>query len=270
MSAIAATWGLMLLLGTVQGITEFLPISSSGHLALIQHFAALGEASLVEDIVLHAATLLAVVLYYRNSLLALVTGILRGDAGARRYALLIVLANLPAAAVGLGFRHQIEGLFAQPLAIYTAFLVTGWVLFTSRATLAQATSPLEFSRVSWRSAMFIGCAQAVAILPGVSRSGWTIAAGLRSGLPPAEAARFSFLLSLPAIGGAMLLSLRDLGSVEAGMGPLALGFVASAAVGYFCLGWLVRLTRQMSLHRFSWYLWSAGCAGLLFHFLLRG
>jgi undecaprenyl-diphosphatase len=260
----------MLLLGIVQGIAEFLPISSSGHLALIQNFAELGEASLVEDIVLHGATLLAVVLYYRNSLAELLVGILRDHPGARRYALLIVLANIPAAIVGLTLKDQIEGLFGQPLVVYSAFLVTGWVLFRNRAAVAQQGSTLDFARVDWKSAILVGCAQAVAILPGASRSGWTISVALRCGLPPAEAARFSFLLSLPAIAGAMLLSVGDLESVEAGMGPLALGFVASAVVGYFCLGWLVRLTRQMSLHRFSWYLWAAGISGFVIHFLRQG
>lgn len=266
MTVAAGTWGLMLLLGVVQGVAEFLPISSSGHLALIQNFASLGETSLVEDVVLHTATLLAVVVFYRDSLLGLLLGILRDLPGARRYGLLLVAGNVPAAVVGLGFKSQIEQLFAQPLVVYGAFLVTGWILFRCRAARSGVGHELEFSAVSTKAALVIGCAQAIAIVPGASRSGWTIATGLRFGLAPAEAARFSFLLALPAIGGATLLSLRDLDQVESGLGPLALGFVASALVGYLCLGWLVRLTRQMSLHRFSWYLWAAGLTGGLWHF----
>lgn len=249
----------LLILAIVQGVTEFLPVSSSGHLAIGQLLMDVGEGSLVEDVVLHAGTLVAVLVFYRRDLLELVRGLGGGHVvdgiDARRYVAWIVLGNVPAGVIGIAFKDRIEGLFDSPWAVLGAMAVTAVVLLlTRRVQVRDAT-------LTPGRALLIGCAQAVAILPGASRSGWTIAMALALGLSPASAARFSFLLSIPAIAGATVLQLADMESVGASPSALALGFVAAAVTGLFCLRWLVALVRRMALHRFAWYLFAVVVVG---------
>jgi len=256
----------MLLLAIVQGVTEFLPVSSSGHLALGQMILHVGEGSLVEDVVLHAGTLVAVLVFYRKDLLDLARGLFDGTVvdglSARRYVGLLVLGNVPAGIIGIGFKDQIEALFDSPVAVFCAMAATAGILL-----LTRRFTPGE-QKLTVGRALAIGCAQSVAILPGASRSGWTIAVALGLGLSPSSAARFSFLLSIPAIAGATLLQLSDLEGVTASLSSLALGFVAAAVTGIFCLRWLVALVRKMALHRFAWYLLAVVTFG--FGFLLIG
>jgi len=246
-------FGSMVLLGVVQGVTEFLPVSSSGHLVVAQALLGTGKASLVEDVALHVGTLLAVVVFYRADLGSLLRGLVeRGEGGsaARRTASLLLLANVPSAVVGIGFRDQLEVLFDRPGFVAVAFLATG------AALLATRWARRGEGRVGLVAAVVMGLAQALAILPGFSRSGWTIAVGLFLGVRPAEAARFSFLMSIPAIGGAALLQARDLDPAAVAVAPLLAGVFAAAVVGLLCLAWLVRLVRAMALHRFTPYLWA--------------
>lgn len=242
----------LLALAVLQGVTEFLPVSSSGHLALGQLVLGVGEGSLVEDVVLHAGTLVAVVVFYRQDLLALVRGLFDRSVvdglDARRYVALVVLGNVPAAIVGIGFRDTIEGLFDSPWAVLGAMAVTGVMLALTRRLRPGV------ARLTALGALAIGCAQALAILPGASRSGWTIATALALGLSPSSAARFSFLLSIPAIGGATVLQLSDVGDVQSPVSALVSGFVVAALVGMLCLRWLVALVRRMELYRFAVYL----------------
>ena len=252
------------LLAIVQGLTEFLPISSSGHLALAEMILGVGEASLSEDIVLHLGTLVAVVVFYRRELGLLLRGFFapgaRGDA-ARRYVGLLVLATLPAAVIGLLFKDRIEAAFARPSLVLVAFVATGILLWRTRGrTVAREADDL-LERPSLRVAMLMGCAQALAILPGLSRSGWTVATGLYCGLPAVVAARFSFLLSIPAILGAAVLTLPEAKGGDVSLPALLLGFVIAALVGLLCLSWLLRLLRGMALHRFAPYLWSVAALG---------
>lgn len=258
-------YGTLILLGVVQGITEFLPVSSSGHLVVAQTLLGTGESRLVEDIALHVGTLLAVVVFYRADLLGLARGVpRRGEDGraSRRTVALLALANVPSAIIGIGFRDQLEPLFDRPGFVAVSFAVTGAVL------LATRWMPRGEARVGTRAAILMGVAQALAILPGFSRSGWTIATGLLLGLRPAEAARFSFLMSIPAIGGAAILQVRELDAVPPDLGPLLVGIATSAVVGVLCLSWLVRLVRAMALHRFTPYLWTL--SAVLAVVLLRG
>lgn len=241
----------MVVLAVVQGLTEFLPVSSSGHLALGQILLEVGEGSLREDIALHLGTVAAVVAYYRRDLLELITGFFRsGQEGSepRRYVLYLVIGNLPVVAVGLGARSQIEEVFDQPGRVLIALAVTGLMLLGTRWL------PRRDLALDARRAFLIGLAQAVAILPGCSRSGWTIAAALALGLAPVQAARFSFLLSIPAILGASVLELSDVEGGGTPVSALLLGALVAALVGFLCLAWLVRLVRDMALHRFGYYL----------------
>lgn len=262
------SYGSMLLLAVIQGLTEFLPVSSSGHLALGEMILGIGEGSLVATLILHAGTLVAVIFFYRKVIAELLRGFFSGQGpgldglSARAYVGLVVLGNVPAILVGFTLKDQIEGLFTSPWAVFAAMAATACVLWTTRGRLAGSAGP------SVRSVIIIGCAQAIAILPGASRSGWTIAIALWLGLKPEAAARFSFLLSIPVICGALVLELKDgiTGSTPAG--ALALGFVVAAATGIFALRWLVLLVRKMELYRFSIYLWALTAVGAGF-LLLR-
>ncbi|HKK70857.1 MAG TPA: undecaprenyl-diphosphate phosphatase [Candidatus Krumholzibacteria bacterium] len=257
----------MFVLAVVQGVTEFLPVSSSGHLALGQMILRVGEGSLVEDVVLHAGTLVAVLVFYRRDLVELVLGLWRQGAvdgiGSRRYVALLLLGNVPAGVIGLTLKDRIEVLFDSPVAVLVALGATAVMLaFTRR--LQRRNAPVD----AWR-AVAIGCAQALAILPGASRSGWTIAMALALGLSPVAAARFSFLLSIPAIAGATVLQLSDVENVASPASSLALGFVVAAITGLFSLRWLVVLVRRMELYRFAWYLAAVVTVGAVF-LLVRG
>jgi undecaprenyl-diphosphatase len=254
------------LLAIVQGLTEFLPISSSGHLGLAELMLGVGEASLSEDIVLHLGTLVAVILFYRRELASLLRGFFaRGAEGdsARRYVGLLVLATLPAAVIGLLLKERIEAVFAQPIFILLAFVATGILLWRTRGRALPAERGELLERPPLRAALWMGCAQALAILPGLSRSGWTVATGLFCGVPGVVAARFSFLLSIPAILGAAILTLPELGGAGVSVAALGLGFLLSALVGLFALAWLVRLLRSMAIYRFAPYLWSLALLGFV-------
>ncbi|RKZ12000.1 hypothetical protein DRQ53_15375 [bacterium] len=246
-------YGSMLLLAIIQGLSEFLPVSSSGHLALGQMILGVGKESLTAVVVLHAGTLVAVLVYYRKVIAELAGGVFQGGGdvdglSARSYVGMLVLGNVPAAILGLGFRDQIEGLFANPWAVFAAMLATAAVLWSTRSCVPGVQAP------DARRALLIGCAQALAILPGASRSGWTIAVALWLGLRPEAAARFSFLLSIPAIFGALLLEVLDHDGLDMPVGALLAGFVVAALTGLFALRWLVALVRRMELFRFAIYL----------------
>jgi undecaprenyl-diphosphatase len=250
----------MLILAVLQGLTEFLPVSSSGHIALGQILMGVGQGSLVDDIVLHLGTLCAVLVFYRSDILELARGLFaRGPAcsSSRRYVAYLVLGNVPIGVVGVLAEDPIKSAFDNPDWILAALALTGAVLFATRfARRGEA-------EVDLRRAMIIGLAQSVAILPGCSRSGWTIAAALVLGVAPAAAARFSFLLSVPAILGAAALELSEVDSSGSSAPALLLGGLVSAGVGFLCLSWLVRLVRNMELHRFAYYLWILAIVGAI-------
>lgn len=243
-------------LGLVQGLTEFLPVSSSGHLVVAEAAVGLTTPGVVVEVTLHVATLLAVVLVYRERLWSLVQGALRGTPAAWRYIGLLLVASVPAGIVGVAFRHAIEHAFDSLLVVGVDFLLTGAILWSTRpiAARAQGVEPTT------AGSFMIGLAQAVAILPGISRSGSTVAAGIWLGVMPVRAAEFSFLMSLPAIAGAAVLQLPDLSreGVAIGMGPLAVSFVAALVAGVFAIRWLVALLARGAFHRFAPYCWAIG------------
>ena len=249
------------LLGLVQGIAEFLPISSSGHLviaqALLLQFSSqpLPEwlQGMTMNVALHFGTLLSITVVYRRELL---------DA-ARQPRLLIqlVIASIPVAIVGLGFKDALEALFSNPLAAGCCLLVTAGILLTARR-VQSGNVPLN--ALPMHSALFIGILQAIAVLPGISRAGSTVGAGLMCGLKSSEAARFSFFLAIPAIGGATLLeTLKVLTRGDATRPewlPLAVGACVSFLVGTLSLRWLIR---QLQANRLHWFAGWCMAAGLL-------
>jgi undecaprenyl-diphosphatase len=253
-------------LGIVQGLTEFLPVSSSGHLVLLQHWFGLREPELAFDISVHVGTLAAVVLFFRRDIGAIVAalfGFLRRLSAGRatwseitveddlRMAWLIAAASVPTALIGIGFHEIADRLFGSVALVGLALLVTCLLLVATRRAAVRRHTMAEFSLAA---ALTIGVIQGVAIIPGISRSGATIALGLILGLSRDTAARFSFLLSIPAICGAALIGAGELAS---GGGPppatVALGTAVSALVGYAALWMLVYIVRRGRLHLFAPY-----------------
>lgn len=246
-----------ILLGAVQGLTEFLPISSSGHLIVVPWLLGRPAGGLTFDVALHVGTLLVLLVYFWRDWLYLAGGLLRlvqGQRDARaRVLLLLVVGTLPAAVVGLVGERVIEEHLRSPYLV--AVLLAGVaVLFL--VVERGATQLRMLKDVGWSDALLVGCAQALALVPGVSRSGITIVAGLMLGLRRDEAARFSFLLATPAIAGAGALRLRDL--VRAGLPPeeqliFALGLLSAAVVGFAAVAWLLGYLRRRSLAAFAYY-----------------
>lgn len=242
-------------LGMVQGLTEFLPISSSGHLVVTEAAFGLTTPGVTVEVALHVATLLAVLVVYRARLWALVRGAVLGSGEALRYLLLLVIGSVPAGIVGLGLGHLIERAFDSLLIVGVDFLVTGAILWSTRplaAGVAAAPSPGD--------AGAIGLAQALAILPGISRSGTTVAAAMWLGVEPVRAAEFSFLLAIPAIAGAGVLQLAELGSDAAavGIGPLVASFATALVAGVLAIRLLIALLQRGAFHRFAPYCWMIG------------
>jgi undecaprenyl-diphosphatase len=257
-----------LLLGVVQGLTEFLPVSSSGHLVLAQSLLGVHLPGVVFETVLHVATLCAVLWVYRSKVAALTRGLLQREAPAVRYVLMLALASVPAGVVGLLGRDFFESVFETPVAAAAFLLVTGALVWTLRRTVPEARDEEPDAGQS----LWAGVAQALAILPGISRSGSTVAAGVWRGVDPVRMAEFSFLMSVPAIGGAALLELDGLSAAAAGAGAgaLAVGFAAAAVAGVAAIRLFVRTLEARAFHHFAWYCWAVGGAYLAAAWLLPG
>lgn len=238
----AAFWGL------VQGLTEFLPISSSGHLVLIPAIFGIDRPGLATTAVLHMGTLAAVVWYYRRDLASLLR--FPHDRQARRVLMMLLIGTIPAAVFGLGFNRSIDIIFTEPWIVAVALVVTGVVLATSMLI------PVGERRVEEASVfdmIVVGFAQAIALIPGISRSGMTITAANAQGLERTEAARLSFLMAIPVIGGAGLLQgieMVDRGTFEP---SLLVGVVVAAVTGYFAIDALVKLLTRRGLAPFAAY-----------------
>jgi len=245
-------------LALIQGITEFLPVSSSGHLAIASRFMNTPEGGLAFDIVLHLGTLMAVVVFYWKDIAGMIRGIATRDRKSIRLAVALALGTVPVAVTGLLFGDLIEDLFGSILFVSAALGVTGTILFFS-----GRISPEEGSELTLKQGLIVGLAQSLAVLPGISRSGTTICAGLFAGLKREEAARFSFLLAVPAILGA---SVKELPSADWSVSPgnLITGFLVSAVVGFGALTLLVRFVKRGRLAGFAWYLWALALFGIVF------
>ena len=253
------------LLGIVQGFTEFLPVSSSGHLVLFQSWLPVSGDPVAFDLALHLGTLVPVLWVYRQDLGRVVVDTTRGEGAfferpGVRLLLLLVAATIPTAVIGLSFEDLFEKLFHTPVAVGVAFAITGTVLWFTRRIQQGST---EAHGQSFKAAALIGLAQGLAITPGISRSGSTIAAGLFLGLDREAAARFSFLLSIPAICGAFVLKAGDLDMTGAALGPILIGVTTSAISGYIALRVLIHLVRAGDFSKFAYYLWPLAIFALL-------
>ncbi len=248
-----------IILGIIQGFTEFLPISSSAHLILVPWMFG-WQGTLIDslnfDVALHAGTLVAILVFFRRDWLSLLRKFFAGfsdgtwKTGEGRLVWFIVIATIPAGILGVKFEHVVEESFRNPLLIAAALVVVSVIMWASDRYSAKIAG---MDRMTLGHALLIGCAQATALVPGVSRSGSTIIAGLLVGYKREDAARFSFLLSTPVIAGAAVLKLAKLRLAPGEALPFALGVVFSALVGYWCIKFLLTYLNRHSLNLFVWY-----------------
>lgn len=268
-------------MGLLQGVTEFLPVSSSGHLSLFQNFFGGKAPDQLFNVLLHFATLLAVCVVYRRDILEMIAEFFRGVAAifskkvdkkdvppARRLVLMVIVGTLPLFIV-LPFKDYVEALGGSTLFIGCALLVTGLLLFASdRFSRGKKTE----KTMTVADALVVGCAQALAVVPGLSRSGTTISSGLARGLDRPFAVRYSFLLSLPAVLGATLLEVLDVAQagVDAALIPQYLvGMAVAAVAGYFAIGLVNHLAKKGRFGGFAYYCWAVGVVTLIATFLLK-
>lgn len=277
------------LLGLIQGLTEFLPISSSGHLVIGQHLLGIDEPQLLFDIILHVGTLLAVIAYYWKDVRDVVVGLKDGLTGfartrsldslaapkGARLAYLTILATVPTGLIGVFLEKKLdppagaEPLFTAPV-VAGILIVNGFILFINRFLTTrkpvERTSTWSLWNITPLLAIAIGVAQGIAVTPGLSRSGLTITCALLLGVMRVEAARFSFLISIPAIVGALVLKFDLATFTHASTHELiafGLGAVVSAAVGYAAILILVEMLKKARFHHFAWYCWAVGILGLV-------
>ena len=249
-------------LGIVQGLTEFLPVSSSGHLVIFQNYLGFREPELLLDSALHLGTLAAVCVIFRTALLEIIKDGVRGNFRSPngRMLVAIVAGTVPTALMGLLFEDLFEELFGSLSTVGVMLLVTGGVVSISHFIPKGHGTRI---RVSIPAALAIGVAQGFAIIPGISRSGTTIVCGLLCGLDRQLAARFSFLLSIPAILGALLTQIHTDVLQRVGIIPLLAGFLSSAVIGILALMLLMRMVSKGHLAYFAPYCWVLGLWVLL-------
>ena len=250
-----------LLLGILQGLTEFLPVSSSGHLVIAQWVldTELGGGILFE-VSVHVATMVAILLFYRRRVVELAVGAISASSDSLRYIGKLAVGTLPAVIAALLARDWIEQQFELPGVAGVCLLVTGGVVWSTRTTLGKG----ESVEPTWMGALLIGCAQAVAILPGISRSGSTVGAALALGLSPLAAAEFSFLLGVIAIAGAGVLMLPELSAVSGSLlQSIAFGGASALISGLVALWLFVWFLRAQRFYLFAWYAWFVGAATLI-------
>ena len=260
-------------LGVVQGLTEFIPVSSSGHLVVVPALFGWNRPGLAFDVMLHFASLLALLVYFFDDLRRLVSGVIGGDAPARRLALLLLIGSIPAGLAGVLLGSFFEERFEDPPTAALSLLLTALILVGAERSLGRHRRRTEAAGGRLRAtadlgpadATAVGMAQALAILPGISRSGSTIGAGLFLGMARDDAARFAFLLAIPALLGAAIVQLPELRGSGLGAGAGTAGFVASGISSYAAIWGLLRYLRSNTLYPFAAY---CGVAGIVYRLLL--
>jgi len=265
-----------IIIGIVQGLTEFLPISSSAHLIFIQELLGAEEANLAFDTLLHFGTLIAVIGYFFKDVVEMIKAFLSSIADIfrgkfkqgfkedqyKKLAWLVILGTIPVGLVGILFKTQIEATF-NSLTIPAFFLlITGILLYTSqRINIGNR----NIEKTGIKDSIIVGIGQALAIIPGLSRSGTTIASGLYLGFDKEFAAKFSFLLAIPAILGASIVQIQDIGTgFDTNIMAYVFGFLAALISGYLAISIVLKLIKEKSLDVFAYYCWIVGAAILIY------
>ena len=263
-----------IIIGLVQGLTEFLPVSSSAHLIFAQQALGVADVGLAFDVLLHVGTLVAVLVYFYDDILNMIKGFFLSliDLKEGRFiseikqdpykklAWLTILATIPVGVVGVLFNDIVEEMFTGLTIPAFLLLITGCLLYTSQR---MNSGRIDVKNMTLKEALIMGCGQAIAVLPGLSRSGTTIAAGLFAGLDKEFAAKFSFILSIPAILGAAVFQLKDLSGGNVEIGACIAGFVVAVISGYFAISVLLKIVREKSLDIFAYYCWIVGIVVLV-------
>lgn len=250
------------ILGAIQGFTEFLPISSSGHLLVFRKMFGLAEAGLLLDTMLHFGTLLAVLAVFWREVWEMI------KKPFSHLTLLVIVGTIPTAIIGLFFKDLFEELARTGVTVGWEFIATGLILWWADRYKERGFK--EIKDISYKDSFIVGTLQGVAILPAISRSGLTIAGSLFRGIERKSAAKFSFLISIPAIMGAVVLQGKDIleGSIEGiSLSALVIGTVVSAVCGYIAVRWMLKIIQQGSLKGFSVYVWLLGLGVLVSQFM---
>ncbi len=254
-----------IILGIIQGLTEFLPVSSSGHLEIAKYLLgedAVGEESMLLTVVLHFATALSTVVVFRKFIWSLLCDLFdKSRSESRLFVGYIILSMIPAVIVGLGFEDLIDSLFSGNIILVCSMLiVTGLLLYVADG--AQQTE----KTIGWKSALLVGISQAIAILPGISRSGATISTSVLLGIDREKAARFSFLMVIPLIFGKIAKDVvsGDITMSSIGSGELVAGFVAAFITGILACTWMIKLVKASNLKYFSYYCFVVAAIGLTY------
>ena len=261
-----------IVLGVLQGITEFLPVSSSGHLVLMQHFLGIKESKVFFEVMLHFGTLGAVIIVYYQLIGSLVrTGfstlfqaafyrhprLIIANTPDLRLIWFLLFGSIPTGLIALLFKDSLEAIFGKPMVVAGMLIITGLILQLSR--VGQRRRETETPLRVWHTPL-IGIAQGLAIIPGISRSGSTISISLMLGLSPPVAAQYSFLLSIPAILGAVVLKLKDVGDITIAPAVIVAGTLTSFIVGYVALRFLLTMLNRGKFSIFSHYCFALGIA----------
>ncbi len=255
-----------IILGLIQGLTEFLPVSSSGHLVLFQNLFGIHEATQEFTILLHVATLIAVFIYYWKDILALILNPFQ------RTTLLLITGTIPTVILALLFNDTFNGIFGTGKFLGFNFIFTGIILLYADS---RKGGKKKIKNMSIFDSLVVGTMQGIAILPAVSRSGMTISACLSRNMDRENAARFSFLLSIPAILGGMVLTIKDMITGEVvltealGIMPMIFGFIAAAISGYFAIRFMVNIIKKGKLKWFSVYVFILGAVLIVDQFVLH-
>ena len=247
-----------LFLAVVQGLTEWMPVSSSGHLVITQTVLGLNPP-LIFDVMLHVGTLIVVLTVFRKDIVDIIKAVIKRDFETEegKLALFIVVGSVPIAIIGFVFYDFFKSLFSNLLAVGVAIIITGSVIFFSEKRMGNR-------KMGILDSLLIGLAQAVTIIPGISRSGITVATGLLRKIDKTKAFRYSFLLSVPAVIGATVMESRDLVLGNMDMAPVFLGATISMIVGYVSLKILKKIVMNKKFHLFAYYCWTVGIAIILF------
>lgn len=263
-----------LVLGIVQGLTEFLPISSSGHLVVVPALLGWDDVPVPFDVLLHAATLLALLVYFFRDFVEALDGLGRPSPG-RRFAWLLVLGTIPAGVLGYLFERPLERAFSDEVAVAIQIIITGVILaatesyarWRKRDERIEATELSVVEKIALEvkppTAVAVGLAQAVSIIPGISRSGATIGTGLLFGLSRPQSARFSFMLSVPILLGASLAKIPELGKFDVPIEATIVGFLAALVSGYLAIAGMIGYLQRRGLYPFAAYCLVVGIGSAL-------